>query len=153
MQLDLRSSRRLQLPAPESVSVVVEVVVFEVSWQRIREPGACQRLLVHAAAGVVADTLGEDRLERRQLVCGQRTRVVPGIDLLQSALEDVLGKRLTGGEARVAVYRVHPRAGGRVGDPLAGDGEASVDEARGLVPDDLRRGAPVAGVVDDVLHP
>jgi len=55
---------------------------------------------------------GEDRIERRQLVCGQRTRVVPGIDLLQSALEDVLGKRLTGARRGLPCTGTS-RAGGR----------------------------------------
>src|SRR5438132_11442896 len=73
------------------VLLVLEVVVVEVSRQRVREPGARQPFLVQAAPGVVADAVRKDRLEARQLSFAQRTCVVPGIDLLQPAKSSTKG--------------------------------------------------------------
>src|SRR6267143_1628285 len=133
--------------------VVVEVPVLDVSGQWIRQPGPHERLLVDAAAAVVANAVGEDCVQSPELIGREGTPIVARIDFLQLALEDVLRERLARREPRIAVHGVHLRAGRRVREPLTGHCETGIDEAGGLVPDHLRRGAATPRIVDDVLYP
>src|SRR4051812_44777638 len=57
-------------------------------------------ILADARLGVVAHATGEDGLELGKLVGGRRGLVVGGVNRLQLAFHDVLGRRTAGGDAR-----------------------------------------------------
>src|SRR2546425_12799834 len=79
------------------------------------QPGAVGRTLLHAGPRVVADALGEDRLQARLLLRREGHRVVLEPNRLQPALEDVPAERSARGDAHRRIDGKQPVAhGGRV---------------------------------------
>src|SRR5262245_1623730 len=101
-----RSLDRRDLALLPTVLVVASVHGHAAPHLRVGEPFVFLRLLVDPAARPIAHPLGEDRRQPEPLRGRETDLVVPEIDRLEVALEDVSGARTARGDPGISVDRV-----------------------------------------------